>query len=112
MMSAFTSNLTIQDQYRRYNTLKNYFTAAFSCEEICNFLFRFHRIKITNRNLNCLLRQCNLQRIGNHSDINIVTKFIQDELKDFSLCFGYRYVLQKLHSSGLTADKETARLIF
>ena len=112
MMSALTSNLTVQDQHRRNNALKNYFTAGFSYEEICNFLFRFHRIKITIRHLNRLLRQCNLQRRGNHSNINTVTKFIQDELKGSSLCFGYRYMLQKLRSSGLTADKETVRLMY
>ena len=42
MMSARTINLTMQDQHRRYNVLKNYFTAGFSYEEICNFLFHFH----------------------------------------------------------------------
>ena len=109
MMSALASNLTMHDQHRRY-VLKNYFTAGFSYKEICNFLFRFHRIKITIRHLNRLLRQCNLQRRGNHSNINIVIKFFQDELKGSSLCFGYRYMLQKLYSSRLTADKETVRL--
>ena len=111
MMSALTSNLTVQDQHRRYNALKNYFTAGFSYKEICNFLCRFHRIKITIRHLNRLLRQCNLQRRGNHSNINTVIKFIQGELKGPSSYFGYRYMLQMLRSSGLTADKETARLI-
>ena len=110
-MSALTSNLTMRDPHRRYNVLKNYFTAGFSYKEICNFVFRFHRIKITIRHLNCLLRQCNLQRRGNHSNINNVIKFIQDELKGCSSCFGYQYMLQKLRSSGLTADKETIRLI-
>ena len=110
-MSALTSNLTMRDPHRRYNVLKNYFTAGFSYKEICNFVFRFHRIKITIRHLNCLLRQCNLQRRGNHSNINTVIKFIQDELKGCSSCFGYQYMLQKLRSSGLTADKETIRLI-
>ena len=62
--------------------------------------------------MNRLLRQCNLQRRGNHSNINTVIKFIQDELKGSSSCFGYRHMLQKLRSSGLTADKETVRLIF
>ena len=109
-MSALTSNLTVQDQYRRYNALKNYFTTGFSYEEMCNFLFRFQKIRIIWY-LNRLLRQCNLQRSGNHSDINTVIKFIQDELKGSSLCFGNRYMLQKLRSSGLTADKETVRLI-
>ena len=51
MMSALTSNLTIQDQHRRYNVLKNYFTGGCSHKEICNFLFRFHRIKITIQHL-------------------------------------------------------------
>ena len=111
-MSALTINLTVEDQHRRYNALKNYFTAGFSYEEICNFLFRFHRIKITIRHLNRLLRQCNLQRRGNHSNINTVIKFIQDELKGSSLCFCYRYMLQKLRSSWLTADKETVRLMY
>ena len=74
------------------------------------FFFRFHRIKIITRHLNRLLRQCNLQLRGNHSDINTVITFIQDELKGSSLCFGCRYMLQKLRSSGLTADKETVRL--
>ena len=46
MMSARKINLTMQDQHRRYNALKNYFTAGFSYKEICNFLFRFHRIKM------------------------------------------------------------------
>ena len=111
MMSALTSNFTAQDQHRRYDALKNYFTAGFSNEVICSFLFRFHRIKITIRRLNRLLRQRNLQLRWNHSDINTIIKFIQDELKGSSLCFGYRYMLQKLHSSGLIADKETPRLI-
>ena len=111
MMSALTSNLSVQDQHRRYNALKNYFTAGFSNEEICSFLFRFHRIKITIRRLNRLLRQRNLQRRWNHSDINTIIKFIQDELKGSSFCFGYRYMLQKLHSSGLTADKKAIKLI-
>ena len=111
MMSTLTSNFTAQDQHRRYDALKNYFTAGFSNEVICSFLFRFHRIKITIRRLNHFLRQRNLQHRGNHSDINTIIKFIQDELKGSSLCFGYRYMLQKLHSSGLIADKETPRLI-
>ena len=111
MMSALTSNITVQDQHRRYTALKSYFTTGFFYEEICSFLFRFYRIKITIRHLNPLLRQYNLQRRGNHSDINTVITFIQDELKGSSSCFGYRYMLQKLRSSGLTADKETVRLI-
>ena len=110
MMSAVTSNLTMQDQHRRYG-LKNYFTTGFSYKEICNFLFCFHRIKIAIRHLNRLLRHCNLQRRGNHSNINTVIKFIQDKLKSSNSCFGYRYILQKLCSSRLTADKETLRLI-
>ena len=101
----------MQDQHRRYNVLKNYFTAGFSYKETCNFLFRFHRIKITILHLNRLLRQCNLQRRGNHSNSNTVIKFVQDELKGSSSCFGYRYMLQKLRSSGLTADKDTIKLI-
>ena len=88
MMSAFTSNLTMQDQHRSYNVLKNCFTAGFSCEEICNFLFRFHRTKIAIRHLNRLLRQYNLQCRGNHSNISTIIKFIQDELKGSSSCFG------------------------
>ena len=111
-MSALTSNLTVQDQHRRYNALKNYFTAGFSYEEIRNFLLRFYRIEITIQHLNRLLRQCNLHRRGNHSNINTVIKFIQDELKGSSLCFCYRYMLQKLRSSWLTADKETVRLMY
>ena len=61
--------------------------------------------------MNRLLRQCNLQRRGNHSNINTVIKFIQGELKGPSSYFGYRYMLQMLRSTGLTADKETARLM-
>ena len=101
MMSALISNLTMQDQHRRY-VLKNYFTAGFSYKEICNFLFRFHRIKITIRHLNRLLRQCNLQRRGNHSNINTVIKFIQDELKGSRSCFGYRYS----YRSYVAADRQ------
>ena len=111
MISALTNNLMMQDQQKRYNVLKNYFTAVFSYKDICNFLFRFHRIKIAIPHLNRLLRQCNLQRRGNHSNIKTVIKFNQDELKGSSSCFGYRYMLQKLRSSGLTAVKETVRLI-
>ena len=111
MMPVFASNLTVQDQHRIFNALKKYFTAGFSYKKICNFLFRFHRIKVAIRHLNRLLRQCNFKRRGNHSNINTVIKFIQDESKGSSLCFGYRHMLQKLHSSGLTADKETIRLI-
>ena len=108
MTSALPSSLTMQDQHRRYNVLKNYFTAGFSYKEICNF---YANMQITIRHLNRLLRECNLQRGGNHSNISTVIKFIQDELKGSSSCFGYRYMLQKLRSSGLTADKETFRLI-
>ena len=110
-MSALTSYLAMQDQHRRYDVLKNYFTAGFSYKEMCNFLFRFHKIKTTIRHLNRLLRQCNLQLRGNHSNINTVINFFQDELQGSSSCFGYRYMLQKLRSSGLKADKETVRLI-
>ena len=69
-MPTFISNLTMQGQYSRYNVLKIYFTTAFSYKEICNFLLPFHRIKITIRLLNHLLRQCNLKRIGNPCNIN------------------------------------------
>ena len=58
-----------------------------------------------------MLWQCNLQCRGNHSNINTAIKFIEDELTGSSLCFGYQYMLQKLHNNGLTADKETVRLI-
>ena len=93
MMPVFASNLTVQDQHRIFNALKKYFTAGFSYKKICNFLFRFHRIKVAIRHLNRLLRQCNFKRRGNHSNINTVIKFIQDELKSSSLCFGYRNML-------------------
>ena len=111
MMPAFTSNLTMQDQHSRYNVLQTYFTTVFSYKEICNFILPFHRIKITIRLLNRFLRQCNLKHRRNHCNITTVIKFIQDEVKSSSSCFGYRYMLQKLHSSGLAADKETVRLI-
>ena len=52
-----------------------------------------------------------MQHRGNHSNINTVIKFIQDELKGSSSCFGHRYMLQKLRSSGMIANKETVRLI-
>ena len=52
-----------------------------------------------------------MQRRRNYSNINTVIEFIQDELKGSSSCFGYRYMLQKLRSSELTADKESVRLI-
>ena len=58
-----------------------------------------------------MLRQCNLQRRENYSNINTVIKLIQDELKSSSSCFGYGYMLQKLRNSGLAADKQTVRLI-
>ena len=74
------------------------------------FFFRFHRIKIF-RHLNRLLKQCNLRRTGNHSNINTVIKFVTEELKGSSSCFGYQYMLQKLRSSRLTANKETVRIM-
>ena len=51
-MPVFASNLTVQDQLRIFNALKKYFTAGFSYKKICNFLFRFHRIKVAIRHLN------------------------------------------------------------
>ena len=79
-MSALTSNLTMQDQHRRYNILKNYFTGEFSYKEICNFLFRFRRIKITIQHLNRLLRQCNLQRRGYRSYVAADQQLIKKPL--------------------------------
>ena len=56
MMSALTSNLTVQDQHRRYNVLKKYFTAGFSYEEICNFLFSFSSNKDSNSTFESLAK--------------------------------------------------------
>ena len=107
MMPALTSNLAMQDQHRRNSVWKNYFTAGFSYKEIRSFLFLFcfHRTKIAIWDLN------RSQGKGNHSNTNTEIKFIQDKLNGSTSRFGYQYMLQKLRSSGLTADKEIVQLI-
>ena len=92
----------------REEIITNYFYSRLSYTEIISFLFTYHGIQITLRQLNRILRKLGLFRSKFKASITSVISAIQTELASSS--FGYRMMHQKLRQKKLVVDRETVRI--
>lgn len=100
---------TIMD---RDTLIERYFWMGISYLEIICFLFVYHGIRISIRQLKRILRSRNLARRNQQSRVNAVVDAIENELQmGNGTSVGYRLMHQKICSSyGLVVDRETVRL--
>ena len=92
----------------REKIITHYFHCGLSYTEIISFLFVYHGIQITLRQLNRILRKLGLFRRKFKASITSVISAIQTELASSS--FGYRMMHQKLRQKKLVVDRETVRI--
>ena len=92
----------------REKIITHYFHCGLSYTEIISFLFVYHGIQITLRQLNRVLRKLGLFRRKFKASITSVISAIQTELASSS--FGYRMMHQKLRQKKLVVDRETVRI--
>ena len=92
----------------REKIITHYFHCGLSYTEIISFLFVYHGIQITLRQLNRILRKLGLFRRKFKASITSVISAIQTELASSS--FGYRTMHQKLRQKKLVVDRETVRI--
>ena len=94
----------------REEIITHYFHCGLSYTEIISFLFVYHGIQITLRQLNGILRELGLFRRRFKASIACVISAIQTELASLSSSFGYRMMHQKLRQKNLVVDRETIRI--
>ena len=94
----------------REKIITHYFHCGLSYTEIISFLFVYHGIQITLRQLNRVLRKLGLFRRKFKASITSVISAIQTELASSSSSFGYRMMHQKLRQKKLVVDRETVRI--
>ena len=94
----------------REEIITHYFHSGLSYTEIISFLFVYHGIQITLRQLNRILRKLGLFRRKFKASITSVISAIQTELESSSSSFGYRMMHQNLRQKKLVVDRETVRI--
>ena len=93
----------------REEIITHYFHIGLSYTKIILFLFLYHVIEITLRQLNRILWKLGLFRIKFKASISVISA-IQTELASSSSSFGYRMMHQKLRRKMLIVDRETVRI--
>ena len=105
------SDLTVPQSSDRKEIVSHYFHTGFSYNEILLFLFVYHGIEITLRQLHRILRKLGLFRRKHKANINDIVSEVQKQLESSSSSFGYRLMHQKLRKNKFTVDRETVRII-
>ena len=94
----------------REEIITHYFHSGLSYTEIISFLFVYHGILITLRQLNRVLRKLGLFRRKFKASITSNISAIQTEQVSSSSSFGYRLMHKKLRQKKLVIDRETVRI--
>ena len=98
--------------FQRNDIINHYFSLDLAYSEILAFLFFFHGIEISLRQLKRVLRRQGLRRRKDHSDIREILNAIETELEGSGNSIGYRQMHQRLRIDyGLVVQKETVRVI-
>ena len=95
----------------REEIITNYFYSRLSYTETISFLFTYHGIQITLRQLNCILRKLGLFRRKFKASFASVISAIQTELTSSSSLLGDRMINQKLRQRKLVVNRETIRIV-
>ena len=98
------------ENFSREQIITHYFHSGLSYTEIISFLFVYHGIQTTLRQLNRILRKLGLFRRKCKASITSVISAIQTELASSSSSFGYGMMHQKLREKKLVIDRETVRI--
>ena len=93
----------------REEIITHYFHRGLSNPKIISFLFVYHGIQVTLRQLNCILRKLGLTRRKFKVSITSVITAIWTELASSSSSFGYRMMHQNLRQKKLVANREAVR---
>ena len=105
------SDLTVLQSSARREIVSHYFHTGFSYNEILLFLFVYHGIEITLRQLHRILRKLRLFRRKHKTNVNNIISEVQKQLESSSSSCGYRLTHQKLRKNNFAVDRETVRII-
>ena len=94
----------------RDQLIESYFDLGFQQHEIVAFLTLLHGIRISLRQLKRIFQRRGLRRRGNHADLGLVIRAIDQEIRGSGSCIGYRAMWQRLRNDhGLVVSRETVR---
>lgn len=91
--------------------IKLYFGLGFNNKDILKLLAHNHRIIISIRTLKRRCRELGLFRRKNHTNLNEVIAFVQDELSGSGQMQGYRWLHQRAIQRGFVVQQDVIRQI-
>jgi len=93
------------------NIIKDYFLRGIQYDDILHLMNTIHNEHLSMRQLHRILRNQNLYRRKNKTNLNELIVYINRALQGSRQNFGYRLMTQWLVSQGIVTDRETVRLI-
>ena len=92
--------------------IEQYFQLGLDYVEILVFLALYHAIHLSLRQLKRILKERNLRRRKNHSNLMDVINAIEMEIEGSGSCVGYRQMHQLLRSKySLVTSRENVRMV-
>lgn len=88
--------LPINRAVSRNNEIENYFTPGFTASEILSFLLNVHGIGLSLRQLRRILKNRGCTRREQSTDMSIIARTVEEELRGRGSVIGYRSMHQRL----------------
>lgn len=98
-------------EVERNRLIKFYFRLGLRQSEILAFLALRHDITISKRHLKRILRQLNLYRRKEYSDLDVLLPYIESQLQVSAKLHGYKWMHLKLIQNGFVVKQDTVRAI-
>ena len=90
--------------------IKRYFEAGLQYHEIILILAFRHKVHVSLRTMNRILRKLHLKRKNCPIDTREIISKVQYEIQESGGCLGYRSMHHRLILSGYQCNRETVRL--
>ena len=78
------------------DAIENYFTLGFTASEILSFLLNVHGIRLNFKQQRRILKNRGCTRRGQSTDISIIVRAVEEELRGSGSIIGYRSMHQRL----------------
>lgn len=88
--------LPVNRAVSRNDAIENYFTLGFTASEILGFLLNVHGIRLSLRQLRRILKNRGCTRREQSTDMSIIVRAVEEELRGSGSIIGYRSMHQRL----------------
>lgn len=88
--------LPVNRAVSRNDAIENYFTLGFTASEILSFLLNVHGIQLSLRQLRRILKNRGCTRREQSTDMSIIVRAVEEELRGSGSIIGYRSMHQRL----------------